>query len=104
MGFDDLEKASSKENRGMGKRKKRIPEAVVGAVIGLHIGAKIKVKVRTQLSEELEVNFGVHQGSVLSPLVFAIVSDIDIDDEILYAEDLVLMAETIKNLYLEKCT
>ena len=50
--------------------------------------------------EELEVNVGVHQGSVLSPLLFASVVDVvtyeikeDTLQEILYTNDLVLIAE-----------
>ena len=34
------------------------------------------MKVGTHFSEELVVNVGVHQGSVLSPLLFAIVVDV----------------------------
>ena len=48
---------------------------------------------------------GVHQGSVLSPLVFAIVVDVVTESvrnglisEMLYADDLVLMSETMEGL------
>ena len=48
---------------------------------------------------------GVHQGSLLSPLLFAIVEDKFIEsareglmNDILYADDLVLMAETTEGL------
>ena len=68
-------------------------------------GAKTRVKVGAYLSEEFEVNVGVHHGSVFSPLLFAIIIDIDTDEikegtlqEILYADDLVLMAETMAEL------
>ena len=45
------------------------------AVISLFKCAKTKVRVRMRLSEEIEVDVGVHQGSVLSTL-FAIVIDV----------------------------
>src|SRR5271163_4781157 len=52
-------------------------------------------------SEEFEVKVGVHQGSVLSPLLFAIVLEAVSKEfrtglpwELLYADDLVLMAES----------
>ena len=46
------------------------------AVMSLYDGAKTKVRVGSAYSEEFEVNVGVHQGSVLSPLLFAIVVDV----------------------------
>ena len=39
-------------------------------------GAKTRVRVDSELSEELEVKVGVHQGSVLSPFLFALVVDV----------------------------
>ena len=59
----------------------------------------------TGLSDEFSANVGVHQGSVLSPLLFAIVVDAvthrvmdGSTNEILYAVDLVLVGETMKDL------
>ena len=42
----------------------------------LYKGVMTNVKVGTHLSEEFEVKVGVHHGSVLSPLLFAIVIDV----------------------------
>ena len=57
------------------------------------------------LSEEFEVKVGMHRGSVLSPFLFAVVVDVVtefvrevVQIELLYADDLVLMSETIKGL------
>ena len=83
-------------------RKKSIPEALVRAVISLYKGAKTKVIALAHLSEELEVNVGVHQGSALSPLLFAIVVDVVTNEimegmlqEILCACDIVLIVRTM---------
>ena len=55
---------------------KGIPKALVRAVMSLYKGAKTKVKVGTHLFEDFKVNVGVHQGSFLSQLLFAIVIDV----------------------------
>ena len=88
--------------------KKGIPEVLVTAVMSLYKGARTKMKVGTHLSEVLEVNVDVHQESVLSPLLFAIVVDVVTNEikegmlqEILYANDLVLTAESIADLHLK---
>ena len=58
-----------------------------------------------QLPEEFLVQVGVHLGSVLSPLLFAIVMDVIVKNvtaglmnKLFYANDLVLMSESTKNL------
>ena len=53
----------------MVNEKKAIPEAFVRTVMSLYKGAKTKVKVGIHLSEEFVVDIGVHQGSILSPLL-----------------------------------
>ena len=86
-------------------RKKGIPEALATAVMSLYKGARTKVKVGTHLSEEFEVNVGVDQGSVLSPMLFAIVVDVITNEikegmlqEILYTDDIVLIADSMAEL------
>ena len=57
------------------------------------------------LSKSFEVKVGLHQGSVLSPLLFAAVMDVvssearsGLPSELLYADDLVIMAPTMEQL------
>ena len=100
MCFEDLEKAF---DRVLGKvlkwamRKKGIPEVLVISVMSLYVGAD------SELSEEFEVKVGMHQGSVQSPFLFAVVVDVVTEfaregalGELFCADDLVLMSETIK--------
>ena len=103
----DLEKAFDRVPRKVLEwtmRKRGMPEAMVRAVMSLYEGAKTRVRVGLELSE-FEVKVGVHLGSVLLPLVFAIVIDVVTESvrnglmsEMLYADDLVLMSETMEGL------
>ena len=69
-------------------------------------GARTKVEVGAHLSEEFEEDAGVHRGSVLSPLLFAIVVDVVTNEikegmlqEILYVDNIVLIAESMAELH-----
>ena len=86
-------------------RKKGLSEAMVRAVMSLNDGAKTRVRVGSAYAEEFEVNVGEHQEPVLSPLLFAIVVDVITENarravvnELLHADELVLMSETMKDL------
>ena len=86
-------------------RKKGLFEVIVRAVMSLYDGAKTRVRVGSAYSEEFEVNVGVHQGSVLLPLLFVIVVDVIIENarrgvvnELLHADDLVLISKTMEDL------
>ena len=106
--FVDIEKAFDRVPRIVlewAMRKKEIPEVLVRSVMSLHEGAKTKERVDSELSEEFEVKVGMHQGSVLSPFLFAVFVDVVTEfarrgalSELLYADDLVLMSETIEGL------
>ena len=86
-------------------KKKGLIEVIVIAVISLYYQAQMKVRMGSELSEEFLVQVGVHQGSVLSPLLFAIAVDVILENtregltnKILHEDDLVLMSESIENL------
>ena len=104
MCFVDMEKAFERVPRKVmewAMRKKGLSEVIVRAVIGLYGGAKTRVRVAFAYSEEFEVKVGVHQGSVLSPLLFAIVITENVRgvvNELLYADDLVIMSEDMEDL------
>ena len=108
MYFVDLEKAFDgvpKKVMEWALRKKGLAEVLVQAVMSLYEGSRTKVRVGSRTSEEFGVRVGVHQRSVLSPLIFTIVVDVVTEHaregllyEILYADDLVLMSETMDDL------
>ena len=78
MCFVDLKKAFDRVPRRVVEwaiRKKGLPEILDKAVISLYEGAEMKVRVRSGSLEEFSVKVGVHQGSVLSPLLFAMAID-----------------------------
>ena len=82
-------------------RKNRIPEVPAKTVMSLYEGAKTIVIVHCELSQEHKVKVWMHHGSVLSPFLFAVMVDVAREgalSELLYADDLVLMNETIKGL------
>ena len=70
---------------------------------GMYANARSHVHVGEGYSEEFEVKVSVHQGSVLSPLLFIIVLEAlsrefcsGISWENLYANDLVIIAESLE--------
>ena len=84
-------------------RKNGLPEILVKAVMSLHEGAKMKIRVGSGLPEEFFVKDGVHQRSALLPLLFTVVTDVQTKNarkgwmkQILYADNLVLMRETMQ--------
>ena len=102
--FVDLEKAFDKVPREAvtwALRRKGVPERLVRLVNMLYENSTSKVKVAGVLSHEFPIKVGVHQGSALSPLLFITILDEISRDckkgdpwELLYADDLVLTAET----------
>ena len=76
MAFVDLEKAFDLVPRKViwwALRKLGVDEWIVRIVQGMYSNSRSRVRVGEGYSEEFEVKVGVHQGSVLSPLLFIIV-------------------------------
>ena len=76
MAFIDLEKAFDRVPRKViwwALRKLCVDEWIVRLVQGMYANVRSRVRVGEGYSEEFEVKVGVHQGSVLSPLLFIIV-------------------------------
>ena len=86
-------------------RKIGLAEVLVQAVMSSYEGSRMKVIVGSGTSDEFGVRVGVHQGSVLSPLIFATGIAVDVTKHaregllnvILYADKQVLMSESLKD-------
>ena len=112
MAFVDLEKAFDRVPRKViwwALRKLGVEEWIVQLVQGMYVNARSRVHVGEGYTEEFEVKVGVHQGSVLSPLLFIIVLEAlsrefrsGVPWEDLYADDLVIIAESLEALDLER--
>ena len=57
-------------------RKFSVEEWIVRLVQGMYANVRSRVRVGEGYSEEFEVKVAVHQGSVLSPLLFIIVLEV----------------------------
>ena len=73
--------------------------------MALYSGACTVVRTDAGLSESFEVTVGLHQGSVLSPLLLAAVMDVvssearsGLPSELLYADDLEIMAPKMEHI------
>ena len=104
----DLEKAFDRVPREVVRwalRKLGVDEWLISPVTALYTEACTIFRTDTGLSANFEVKVGLHQGSVLSPLVFAAVMYVvssearsGLPSELLYADDLVIMAPTMEQL------
>ena len=80
-------------------------EWLVNAVMAMYDGAQTVVRTTEEDSKAFNVKVGLHLGSVWSPLLFVIVMELisrelraGLPLELLYADDLMLMAESEESL------
>ena len=100
MAFVDMEKAFDRVPRNFiwwAMRKLGIDEWLVRLVQSMYKDVRSRVRVGDGYSEAIGVGVGVHQGSVLSPLLFIIVLEATSREfrtgcprELLYADDLMI--------------
>lgn len=108
MMFIDLEKAYDRVPRQevwRCMRKRGVPEKYVRIIQETYKDVNTRVRCTVGTTDAFEVKVGLHQGSALSPILFNVVMDViteDVRDEpprcILYADDIVLVAETRREL------
>ena len=109
MAFHNLEKAFDKvscEVIWWVSRQMDVDGWLINAVKSMYKNAKTSVKVNGVRGRDFAVEVGVHQGSVLSPLLFITVMEAlsrRFDDrglpwESLYADDLVLLGDLEEDL------
>ena len=78
MAFVDLERAFDRVPREIlwwSLRQLKVDAGLIAIIKSMYDGVTTAVKVKDKVSEEFQVKVGVHQGSVLSPLLFIIVME-----------------------------
>ena len=52
-----------------------VPETMVEAIMALYVETRTRVKTVAEVSKDFDIRVGVHQGSILSLLLFIVVMD-----------------------------
>ena len=80
-------------------RRKGVVECYMNAMMKMYEEVLSQVKVEGEASKEFAVRVGIHQGSILSPFIFAVVMAVVTEEvakegcALMYADDLVLICE-----------
>lgn len=108
MLFIDLEKAFDRVPRDLiwnALRAQNVPESYVRIIKDMYAESNTRVRSTAGTSGDFQVDVGVHQGSVLSPLLFNIVMNYitvnRMNDALLillFADDIVIVAEDAQTL------
>ena len=118
VAFIDLEKAYDRVNRVKlceALRQAQVGEGLVRTVQSLYMKCEVRVKVGEKQSEWFNVDQGVRQGCTLSPWLFTVFLDAivkearegfvegvrmgnEIVDVLLFADDMVLVADSVDSL------
>ena len=105
--FVDLEMAFDRVPRVLiesSLRRKGVVECYMKAVMKIYQEVLSQMKVEGEDSKEFAVRVGIHQGSILSPIIFAVVMNVMTEKvakkghALMYADDLVLICETRRKL------
>ena len=112
--FVDLEKSFDRVPKKVVRwslKKLGVMVWLVRMVMTMYSGSKSRVRINNVLGNKFIVKVGVHQGSVLSPLLFNIVLEAVPSEcrnrsvwKFLYADDLVIIAESMKELEDSYCS
>ena len=112
--FIDLEKAFDRVPRKVhwwALRSVGVEEWAICIIQGMYANACSRVRVNGSYSSSFQVGVGVHQGSVLSPLLFILVLEAlsrefrnGVPWELLYADDLAIAADALNACISKVCT
>lgn len=109
MLFIDFEKAFDRVQRDLiyeALCAHGVPEIYVRTIEDMYTGVRTQIRYSAGISEDFAIDIGVHQGSVLSPLLFNIVMNYvtsrrmnDTLLTLLFADDIVLVSDNAQTLH-----